>query len=105
MSSGAWCTPREYDAFKAKLVAEDGGRPICYYCRRPIDLRLARSSRESFTIDHLKPKLLFPELRKAITNMVPAHRGCNSSKGTQTAEKTLADMATHRRGTRPEWFR
>lgn len=105
MSNGAWCTQKEYGQFKMKLIEQDGGSPICYYCRRPIDLRMAKSSAQSYTIDHLKPKKAFPALAKTLSNMVNAHKGCNSSKGTQTVEKTLADMATKRRGTRPEWFR
>ena len=105
MSNRAWCNRKEYASFKARLVALDGGKPICYYCRRAIDLRLASGTTQSYTIDHLKPRSLYPELAKVFSNMVSAHKSCNSSKNTQTVEKTLADMARRRRGTRTEWTR
>lgn len=99
-----WATDAEYAHFKRSLVAQAKGKPICYYCKRPIDLRLSYRSRESFTIDHLKPKSSYPELAKTLWNLVAAHKSCNSSKGTQTVEKALADIAGERRGTREEWL-
>ena len=101
--SDKWCTPAEYAEFKRVLVADDGGNPICYYDGKPIDLKLSSRSAQSYSIDHLKPRSKYPHLSKMITNMVSAHKTCNSSKGTQTAEKTLAEKARKRRGTREEW--
>lgn len=101
----AWCSRSEYAIFKRKLIEQDSGKPFCYYCKRAIDLRMASGTGQSFTIDHLKPRSLYPELAKSFSNMVSAHKSCNSSKATQTVEKTLADMARRRRGTRTEWSR
>lgn len=103
--SKPWCNRAEYAGYKAKLIAHSGGKPVCYYCRRVIDVRMASGTAQSFTIDHLKPRALYPELAKSFSNMVAAHKSCNSSKATQTVEKTLADMARRRRGTRTEWTR
>lgn len=100
---GNWCSDLEYKRFKNWLIAEANGNPICYFCKRPINLRLTKTSRESFTIEHLKPKGQYPELTKTISNLVAAHKSCNSAKGTKTAEKALADIRRARRGTRPEW--
>lgn len=102
-STGQWCTDAEYIGFKNELIRQDGGQPRCFYCKRKIDLRLTLTSSEAYTIDHLKPKARFPELTKVVSNMVSAHKSCNSSKGLQTMEKVLADMAMKATGTRPEW--
>lgn len=99
----SWCTPVEYERFKAGLIREANGEPRCYYCKRPIDLNISPTAAQGFTIDHLKPRSAFPELSKNPANMAAAHKGCNSSKNTQTVEKTLADIARRRRETRPEW--
>lgn len=101
--SDKWCTDREYDDFKSFLVQEAGGKPVCYYDGKIIDLKLSRRSGQSFTIDHIKPRKIYPQLAKVKTNLVPAHKSCNSEKGTQTAEQALADKARKRRGTREEW--
>ena len=101
--AGSWCTQVEYDGFKEKLVAQAKGKPVCAYCKGPIDLRISATSSQGFTIDHMKPRSMYPELSKNFSNMLAAHKSCNSSKGTQTMEKTLADIAARRRGSRPEW--
>ena len=101
--ASSWCTESEYDTFKKILVGYEGGSPSCYYCKKPISLKLTSRARESYTIDHLKPRALYPEMAKLVSNMVSAHKSCNSAKGTQTAENTLADIAGRRRETRPEW--
>ena len=97
-----WCTPQEYEKFKAFLVREAKGKPVCFYCKRPIDLKLTRGGGR-FTIDHLKPKATHPALAKMQSNMVCAHGSCNSAKGMQTAEKALAIQASMKRGSRTEW--
>lgn len=101
--SSSWCSVEEYARFRNILIQEAGGKPKCFYCKQPIDLRISSTASQGFTIDHLKPRSSHPELSKNPSNMAAAHKGCNSSKGTQTVEKTLADIARRRRETRPEW--
>lgn len=101
--SSKWCTPAEYSRFKSFLLEEAKGKPKCFYCKQPIDVKLSARSGQCFTIDHLKPKSSYPQLAKTISNMVAAHKSCNSSKGTQTTEKAFADIARRQRGTRMEW--
>ena len=103
MASSSWCTPSEYTHFKKVLLAEQEGEPLCFYCHAPVDLKLSPRAGKAFTIDHLKPRALYPKLSKDVKNMVIAHRQCNSAKGTQTAEKARAERAKLERGTRPEW--
>ena len=51
----------------------------CHICRQPIDLTLARTSREGLTVDHVIP--LSKGGLDTIDNMRPAHWICNVRKG------------------------
>ena len=52
------------------------GNPNCWLCGKP----------GADTVDHILPLSQFPELAHDITNLRPAHRSCNSSKGAGTGQ-------------------
>lgn len=54
---------------------------ICYLCSKPIDLSLHHFDPLSFTVDHVIPIAEDPSRAEDPTNLRPAHRRCNSSKG------------------------
>ena len=61
------------------------GSHICWLCGKPIDMTLdAQTHAYGWTIDHVLPLSMYPELAVDITNMREAHRHCNSSRGNGT---------------------
>lgn len=58
------------------------GTNICWLCAKPIDLSLHHTHPDSWTMDHIKPLSLFPELALERSNVREAHRSCNSKRGT-----------------------
>lgn len=59
------------------------GSHICWICSMPIDMTLdAQTHALGWTIDHVLPLSMYPELAVDISNMREAHRRCNSSRGT-----------------------
>lgn len=54
-----------------RMVLETYGT-VCHICGKP----------GADTADHILPKALYPELMWEIDNARPAHRKCNSSRGT-----------------------
>jgi 5-methylcytosine-specific restriction endonuclease McrA len=53
----------------------------CHYCGQRIDYALGNTHPDSFTVDHVKPLSLYPELAEDRSNLVAAHMRCNSAKG------------------------
>lgn len=52
----------------------------CWLCGRAIDKTLPPRTPRSFSVDHVKPKSKYPELRYVRANLRAAHYGCNSRK-------------------------
>lgn len=55
--------------------------PICWICGQGIDLTLHHTHRMSFTLDHVVPLDLPGTDPYDESNILPAHRSCNSSRG------------------------
>lgn len=64
---------------RARLKAE--GSHICWLCGSPIDLDLPQTHRMSWTLDHVIPLSIRPDLWGEPSNHREAHRTCNSSRG------------------------
>ncbi|MGW6255426.1 HNH endonuclease [Streptomyces sp. NPDC055085] len=63
---------------------------ICHLCSKPIDMSLPHNDQWSWTLDHIIPLALRPDLAEEISNVLPAHRHCNSSKGKKVhSDKTM----------------
>jgi 5-methylcytosine-specific restriction endonuclease McrA len=59
-------------------------RDPCYWCGQPIDYDATYPADASFTVDHLKPLSLHPELAEDPSNLVACHAKCNKVKGAST---------------------
>ncbi|MFT2016304.1 HNH endonuclease [Streptomyces sp. 796.1] len=57
------------------------GTHVCWLCGKPIDMSIAPNDPWSWTIDHVVPYSLAPELYLEINNLREAHHSCNSSRG------------------------
>ena len=55
--------------------------PVCWICGNVIDLTLHHTHRMSFTLDHVVPLDLPGTDPYDESNILPAHRSCNSSRG------------------------
>jgi 5-methylcytosine-specific restriction endonuclease McrA len=56
--------------------------PVCFYCGGIIDMGLHHNDAMSWTIDHITP-LVAGGAPEDLSNAAPAHRRCNSIKGTK----------------------
>ena len=54
----------------------------CWLCGDHIDKTLEWPDPKSFSVDHVEPLSLRPELAEVYSNARAAHLGCNSSRGT-----------------------
>lgn len=68
-------------------------QPPCWLCGQPIDYSLPRGDKNSFTADHILPLETHPELAEDPGNIVAAHWGCNSSKGSGSAPLGLGNRS------------
>lgn len=60
----------------------DGTRGArCALCGNEISYRIKAPHPDSFSVDHVVPVKLRPDLIMDMNNWQPAHRGCNSAKG------------------------
>ncbi|WP_432112847.1 HNH endonuclease [Streptomyces sp. S1] len=57
--------------------------PVCHICGTMIDTSLHWNDARAWTLDHVKPLVKYGELAENLANVRPAHRSCNSRKGTK----------------------
>lgn len=55
---------------------------MCWICGLPIDMRLSPQHPMGWTMDHVYPVALRPDLAEDMGNIREAHRRCNSLRGT-----------------------
>lgn len=81
-----WAGRRKVEA--TRRVREEGRRAgsLCVICKQPIDYDLPSSHPDSCSVQHLKPKSLYPLLTWAPSNWGPAHLSCNKSAGANVSE-------------------
>lgn len=60
----------------------------CGICGKPIDYTLAYPHPQSFTVDHIEPLSLRPDLARDLDNLQAAHNACNRAKGTGATPAT-----------------
>ncbi len=91
-----------YDIRRA--LAKDFGQ-VCAYCEQSCDPIATRDVSNAESIDHFRPRSLFPNLWLDWLNLIYACRRCNSSKGNQWPgfddEMTNRILEAHRRYTPP----
>jgi 5-methylcytosine-specific restriction endonuclease McrA len=61
-------TSHKWKKVRAEVLASSD---VCWLCSKP----------GADTVDHVLPLSIYPELAHDISNLRPAHRSCNSSKG------------------------
>ncbi|MFD0003542.1 HNH endonuclease [Streptomyces sp. NPDC127178] len=57
------------------------GVNICWICGEHIDLTLPPSHAKGWTMDHVQPVSLRPDLAMDLRNIREAHRDCNGKRG------------------------
>ena len=72
-------TGKESKEWRHLIVGTYGNR--CHLCGKPIDLTLMYPKAQRFSIDHLVPRSRGGT--NALSNLRPAHLGCNSKRGNQ----------------------
>lgn len=63
-------------------------RPCCR-CGQPIDYTLPPRHPDSFSVEHVLPLSLHPELAEEPSNLDAAHMRCNSSRGNRDPKPGL----------------
>lgn len=66
---------------RLRATVKQMGSHICWLCGVPIDMGLPPEHRMSWTMDHVMPVSIRPDLAEDLGNIREAHRGCNSSRG------------------------
>lgn len=92
MASSDGRSSRAWKALCARLRVELP--PICWLCGGDIDLGLHHLDRWAWTLDHVQPLDTHPELAMDLANLRPAHRSCNSSKGSSTSTNAVRTSRT-----------
>lgn len=77
---------RRYRRLKADLRQL---RLPCYLCGQSIDYEAKAPHPDSFTVEHVKPRVSHMELAEDPGNLRAAHFNCNNSKGTGDADSGL----------------
>lgn len=53
----------------------------CWLCWQEIDYYADQYDDDSFSLDHMHPVSLRPDLAEVYENFRPSHRGCNTRRG------------------------
>lgn len=53
----------------------------CWICGEPINFDADYPAPDSFTVDHVEPVAMRPELARTYSNLRAAHAGCNRARG------------------------
>ena len=68
------------------------GRTTCHLCDRPIRLDVDQYDPEAFTLDHLDPVSMSDARWTKYEDVAPAHRRCNTARGTKSVEATRLEL-------------
>lgn len=72
---------RPYRRAKARVRRTQN---VCHLCGCPIDKTLRWPHPMSFSVDHIEPYSLRPDLARDPVNLAASHLACNSAKGNGT---------------------
>lgn len=81
---------RRWERLKANLRA---CHHPCWLCGQPIDYGAHHTDPNSFSVDHIKSRLDYPELREEPTNLAAAHLRCNTGRGTRDPAPTIGSAS------------
>ena len=77
----------QYEKLRAQVRTEE---PNCCHCGQPIDHTAPPRTRWSFSVEHLIPVSIRPDLKLGRSNARACHYGCNSKRGNRTPEPLIA---------------
>lgn len=81
-------TGRDYtQRVKLRRMVAARGEP-CYRCGQEIDYTIKYPDANAFTLEHVKPVSLYPELAYAPENVCASHFACNTSAGNRAGTVT-----------------
>lgn len=67
---------------QVKARGRQGNLPCCI-CKQPIDYALPSTDPDGCSVQHLKPRSIFPHLTWDPSNWAPSHLQCNKAAGTE----------------------
>lgn len=82
----AWEGRRRANALAYVRRVGEVRRLPCVICRLPIDYRKAYPDPRSCSVQHVKPRSLYPHLTWVRSNWAPAHLDCNKVEGVGSGE-------------------
>ena len=66
---------------RLRALVKQMGTHVCWICGGKIDMGLPQEHARSWTMDHVQPVSLRPDLAMEIGNIREAHRSCNGKRG------------------------
>ena len=66
---------------RLRAMVKQLGTHVCWICGVPIDMGLPPTHARSWTMDHVQPVQLRPDLAMDLGNIREAHRDCNGKRG------------------------
>ncbi len=84
----------EFQRLRARL--RDERRPTCWLCGQAIDYDLAKEDPSAFSVDHIHPVSLRPELAEVYSNLAASHLACNRARGARSPLPGLGAGAVFR---------
>lgn len=75
-----WSGPRAQKALEQVRAWGQSRDLPCALCGQPIDYSLRKPDQRSCSVQHIKPRRLYPQLTWDPTNWAPSHLGCNSGE-------------------------
>lgn len=84
-------TTRRWRTLANNLRAQ---RRPCWLCGQPIDYSLPSTHIAAFSVDHVQPLSLRPDLAEEPSNLRAAHSRCNKSRGNRQPKPGLGESST-----------
>lgn len=74
---------------------DHAGYYYCYICSRAISKGKPEYAHGRMTLDHIKSRSRYPELRYQLSNLAPCCHWCNSDKGSLSLEEYLVKKGSN----------